>query len=61
MIYRIKKTNGGKPTVVHFITLAPFAGNIGEAPKSELGPPATEMNFDDYRMNTRWQILLPEN
>lgn len=39
---------GGKPRVVHFKRLSPYAGDNGEEQVRELCAPATEMGFDDF-------------
>ncbi|VEN59224.1 unnamed protein product [Callosobruchus maculatus] len=48
VIYRIKKANGGKPRVVHFNRLAPFAGDNAEAQVRELQQLHPELNFEDF-------------
>lgn len=42
MIYSIKKSSGGKPTVVLFNRLTPYAGDNAEPYVAELNPPVTE-------------------
>ncbi|VEN40030.1 unnamed protein product [Callosobruchus maculatus] len=48
VIYRIKKADGGKPTVVHFNRLAPFAGDNVGAQVRELQQFHPELNFEDF-------------
>ncbi|VEN45006.1 unnamed protein product [Callosobruchus maculatus] len=48
VIYRIKKANGGKPRVVHFNRLAPFAGDNAEAQVRELQQLHPELNLEDF-------------
>lgn len=49
VINRTKKVIGGKPSVVNFSSLAPFAGDISDAEMRELefGPPPTEFQLHE--------------
>ncbi|KAJ8911550.1 hypothetical protein NQ315_012803, partial [Exocentrus adspersus] len=47
IIYRIKKSSGGKPRVVHFNRLTPFAGNNHDASVRTMTAP-TEMSFEEF-------------
>ncbi|KAJ8911018.1 hypothetical protein NQ315_003580 [Exocentrus adspersus] len=47
VIYRIKKSSGGKPRVVHFNRLTPFAGNNHDASVRTMTAP-TEMSFEEF-------------
>ncbi|KAJ8946612.1 hypothetical protein NQ318_007215 [Aromia moschata] len=51
VVYRIQKLPGGKPRVVHFNRLAPFAGNNDEQAEARVrhvSPPDGELSFEEF-------------
>ncbi|KAJ8957678.1 hypothetical protein NQ318_017570 [Aromia moschata] len=52
VVYRIQKLPRGKPRVVHFNRLAPFAGNNDEQAEARVrhvSPPDGELSFEEFR------------
>ncbi|KAJ8951058.1 hypothetical protein NQ318_003754 [Aromia moschata] len=53
VVYRIQKLPRGKPRVVHFNRLAPFAGNNykqAEARVRHVSPPDSELSFEEFML-----------
>ncbi|KAJ8936894.1 hypothetical protein NQ318_010921 [Aromia moschata] len=53
VVYRIQKMPRGKPRVVHFNRLAPFAGNNdeqAEASVRHVSPPDSELSFEEFML-----------
>ncbi|KAJ8950024.1 hypothetical protein NQ318_002436 [Aromia moschata] len=51
VVYRIQKLPRGKPRVVHFNRLAPFAGNNDEQAEARVrhvSPPDSELSFEEF-------------
>ncbi|KAJ8940314.1 hypothetical protein NQ318_014388 [Aromia moschata] len=53
VVYRIQKLPRGKPRVVHFNRLAPFAGNNDEQAEARVrhvSPPDSELSFEEFML-----------
>ncbi|KAJ8952823.1 hypothetical protein NQ318_008144 [Aromia moschata] len=53
VVYRIQKLPRGKPRVVHFNRLAPFAGNNDEPAEARVrhvSPPDSELSFEEFML-----------
>ncbi|KAJ8956752.1 hypothetical protein NQ318_014109 [Aromia moschata] len=53
VVYRIQKLPRGKPKVVHFNRLAPFAGNNDEQAEARVrhvSPPDSELSFEEFML-----------
>ncbi|KAJ8935232.1 hypothetical protein NQ318_017869, partial [Aromia moschata] len=61
VVYRIQKLPRGKPRMVHFNRLAPFAGNNDEQAEARVrhvSPPDSELSFEEFMS---WNELLHSN
>ncbi|KAJ8961582.1 hypothetical protein NQ318_014834 [Aromia moschata] len=53
VVYRIQKLPRGKPRVIHFNRLAPFAGSNEEQAEAKVrpvSPPASELSFEEFML-----------